>query len=51
MLWDAQTIEISTVRDGRRKVAVVADAEPWAGLPVWLAPRSGRSVALPGLAG
>lgn len=51
VLWDVQTISISTVRDGRKKVSAVADAEPWAGLPVWLGLKARRSGAIPGLAG
>lgn len=42
LVWDAQTIRISTVRDGKRKIDVVAEAEPWDGLPVWLVSNTRR---------
>lgn len=46
VVWDAQTISISTVRDGRRKLAAVAETEPWADLPVWLVAKPLRRGAL-----
>ena len=37
LIWDAQAIQINTVRDGRRRVSVVGEApRPWQGLPVWI---------------